>query len=64
MCCNPNLEFMTKTRACKGVGQERSPIITFDVPKNVRKCEGMNPHIPKWAPTLALWELEFWWTPK
>jgi len=21
---------------------------------NVRKCEGMNPHIPKWIPTLGV----------
>ncbi len=25
-------------------------------PGSVRKCEGMNPHTPKWKP---FWELEF-----
>jgi hypothetical protein len=30
------------------------PIITFHAPKSVGKCEGMNPHNPKWAPTLEV----------
>jgi len=28
--------------------------ITFHVPKSVEQCEGMNPNIPKWAPTLGI----------
>jgi hypothetical protein len=28
--------------------------ITFHVPKNVGKCEGMNSHTPKWALTLRI----------
>ncbi len=23
-------------------------------PKNVKECEGMNPHTPKWTPTLGI----------
>ncbi len=52
VCRNPSLGLTTKARGCKGVGQEWSPGITFHAPKNVGKCEGMNPHTPKW--TLAL----------
>jgi len=38
---------VTKARACKGVGQEGSLGVIFDAHRNVRKCEGMNPHSPK-----------------
>ncbi len=31
-CCNLNLGLVTKARACKGVGQEWSPGITFHIP--------------------------------
>jgi hypothetical protein len=53
-CHNLSLGLTTKTRACKGVGQEWSPRVTFHAPGSVGKCEGMNPHIPKWAPTLGV----------
>jgi hypothetical protein len=46
-CCNSNLGFATKARACKGTGQEGSMGITTHVPGNVAECEGMNPHTPK-----------------
>jgi hypothetical protein len=46
-CYNPSLRLVTKTRACKGAGQEGSPRITSHDPRNVRECEGMNPHTPK-----------------
>jgi hypothetical protein len=36
------------------VGQKWSLEVTFHVLGIVRKCEGMNPHIPNWAPTLGL----------
>jgi phage-related protein len=26
----------------------------FMLPGSARECEGMNPHIPKWAPTLGV----------
>jgi hypothetical protein len=53
-CRNPNLGLTTKARACKGAGQERSPGVMFHAPRSVRECEGMNPHIPKWAPILGV----------
>jgi hypothetical protein len=53
-CCNSNLGLMTKARVCNGVGQKGSPRVTFHVPRSVGKCEGMNPHTPKWAPTLGV----------
>jgi hypothetical protein len=28
--------------------------VTFHTLENVGKCEGMNPHTPKWAPTLGV----------
>ncbi len=34
--------------------KSESPWITFHAPRSVRKCEGMNPHTPKWAPTLGV----------
>jgi hypothetical protein len=30
------------------------PRVTSHAPKNVGKCEGMNLHTPKWAPTLGV----------
>jgi hypothetical protein len=46
-CRNPILGFATKVRACKCVGQEGSPGVTFHSPDSVGKCEGMNPHTLK-----------------
>jgi hypothetical protein len=45
---------VTKVRACKGVGQEGSLGVTSHAPESVGKCEGMNPHTPKWTPTLEV----------
>jgi len=53
-CYNPSLGVTTKVRACKGAGQEWNPRVTFHVIGSVGKCEGMNPHTPKWAPTLGI----------
>jgi hypothetical protein len=53
-CCNPNLGLATKARVCKGAGQEWSLGVTFHAPGNVGKCEGLNFHTPKWAPTLGI----------
>jgi hypothetical protein len=53
-CHNPNLWLMTKARACKGEAQDGSPRVTFHVPRSVGKCDGMNPHTPKWVPTLGV----------
>ncbi len=53
-CHDLNLGLETKAKPCKGAGRKWSLGITFHVPESVRGCEGMNPHIPKWAPTLAV----------
>jgi hypothetical protein len=51
---NPNLGLTTKARACKGVGQEWIPKVTFHAPKSVGKCEEWTSTLPKWAPTLGV----------
>jgi hypothetical protein len=38
----------------KFAGQEWSPWVTFHTPRTAGECEGMNPHTPKWAPTLRV----------
>ncbi len=43
---------MTKTRAYKGASQEGNLKVTSHTPGSVREFEGMNLHIPKWAPIL------------
>ncbi len=53
-CHNFNLGFTTKVKACKGVGQEWILGIKFHAPGSVGECEGMNPHTPKWTPTLGV----------
>ncbi len=53
-CHNPNLELVTKVRACEGAGQEWSLGVTFHVLESVGECEGMNLHTPKWTPTLGV----------
>jgi hypothetical protein len=30
------------------------PMSHIHKPKNVKECEGMNSHTPKWAPTLGV----------
>jgi hypothetical protein len=47
-----NLGFVTKAKA-QGANWEWSPGVTLHVPRSVGECEGMNPHTPKWAPTLG-----------
>ncbi len=54
ICHNPSLGLPTKARACKGAGQEWSSGITFYAHRNVGKCEGMNPHTPKWTLVLGV----------
>ncbi len=53
-CRNLNLGLATKARACKGASQKGILIITFHAPRSVGKCEGMNLHTPKGAPTLGV----------
>jgi hypothetical protein len=45
---------MTKTKACKVVGQEGSPGVTPHTFRIIGKCEGMNLHTPKRASTLRV----------
>jgi hypothetical protein len=54
LCRNPNLGLATKTKACKVVGQEGSPGITSYDPRSAKECEGVNPHTPKWTPSLGV----------
>ncbi len=52
---------MTKAKACKGGSQEWSLGVTFHASENVGECEGMNLHIPKWAPTLGIQvPIDYW----
>jgi hypothetical protein len=53
-CHNPSLGLATKVRACEGANQEWNRGDTFHAFGSVGKCEGMNPHTPKWIPTLGL----------
>jgi hypothetical protein len=53
-CHNLNLGLATKAKAWKGACQKGSPGVTSHVPGSVKKCEGLNLHIPKWAPTLGV----------
>jgi hypothetical protein len=45
---------MTNARACKRESQEGSLGVTSHAPGSARECERMNPHTPKWAPTLGV----------
>jgi len=45
---------VTKARACKVAGQKGSVGVTPHAPRNVRECEGMNPHTPKGISTLGV----------
>jgi hypothetical protein len=49
-----SLGLIIKVRACKGVGREGSLGITSHTFESIGKCEGMNLHAPKWAPTLGV----------
>jgi len=61
-CHDPSLRLVTKVRSCKGASRKWSLKVTFHALGNVGKCKGMNPHTPKWAPTLGIkiqWILKF-----
>jgi len=45
---------VTKVRAYKVVGQERSLGIMSHAPGSARECEGIDPHIPKGTLTLGI----------
>jgi hypothetical protein len=60
-CRNPNLGLATKARACKNASQVWRLGVTFHAPRNVGECERMNPHTPKWVPTLGVGiPMDFW----
>jgi hypothetical protein len=40
--------------ACKGASQEGSLGVTSHATGSVGECERMNPHTPKWTPTLGV----------
>jgi hypothetical protein len=52
---NPSLGFVTKARVCKVASQEGSLGVTSHAPRNVGKCEGMNPHTSKGAFHFGNW---------
>jgi len=54
MCHNLSHGLAMKAKACKGASQKGSHGITSHAPGRVGKCEGMNLHTPKWAPTLGV----------
>ncbi len=45
---------MTKARGCKVAGQGGSSGIMPHAPRNVKECEGIDPHTPKGTPTLGV----------
>ncbi len=49
-----NLGSRPKQGFAKLACQMRSPRVTFHVFESAWKCEGMNPHTPKGAPTLGV----------
>jgi hypothetical protein len=50
---NPNFELTTKAKGLQGCMPKESPGVTSHTPRNVGKCEGVNPHTPKATPTLG-----------
>jgi len=57
MCRNPSFGLTTKARVYKVAGQERSLGVTSHAPRSAKKCEGMNPHTPKWTLILGVRDL-------
>jgi len=50
---NPSPGLATKVKGLQGCGPRGSPGVTSHTPISVRKCEGVNLHIPKATPTLG-----------
>jgi hypothetical protein len=53
-CCDFRFGLVTKARACKGVGRERSLGVTFYAFRSVGRRDRMNSHTPKWAFILGV----------
>jgi len=49
-CYDPNLELATKAKFAKVQGKSEAQESHF----LFLGCEGMNPHTPKWVPTLGV----------
>jgi hypothetical protein len=45
---------MTKARGLERCRLKMQPKNHIHILGSVGECEGMNPHIPKWAPTLGV----------
>jgi hypothetical protein len=59
ICRNPSIWLATKARGLRGCGPKSRPgshITCSQECKESRECEGMNPHTPKWTPTLGVGE--------
>ncbi len=55
VCCNPSLGFAIKTRALLAKVQAKSEDRkSHFILSGVEECEKMNPHTPKWTPTLGI----------
>jgi hypothetical protein len=52
-CRNLSFGLTTKAKGLQGCEPRESPGVTSHTPKNVGKCEGVNPHTPKATPTLG-----------
>jgi hypothetical protein len=60
-CRNPSIWLVTKARGLRGCGPRSRPgshITCSRECKHSGECEGMNPHTPKWTPTLGVGENE------
>jgi hypothetical protein len=63
-CRNPSIWLAIKARVLRGCGPRSRPgthITCSRECKESKECEGMNPHTPKWTPTLGVGES---WSPK
>jgi hypothetical protein len=52
--CNPSFGLATKAKRVAKVRAKRKPGVTSYTLGSVRKCEGVNPHTPKWTPMLGV----------
>jgi hypothetical protein len=53
-CRNPSFGLVTKAKGVARVRAKRKSGVTSHTPGSVRKCEGVNPHTPKWTPMLGV----------
>jgi len=53
-CHDLNLGLVTKVRGLQRCGSKVKSKSHISCSQECRKCEGKNPHTPKWAPTLGV----------